>query len=56
MEPGHYGPRQNHDILNPNFRRYAERIIRPVAGHFRDRPAVIGFQIDNGVVSPKQRN
>jgi beta-galactosidase len=45
--PGYYGPRQNYDFLNPDFRRYAERIIRQVVGHFKDHPAVIGYQIDN---------
>ncbi len=47
VPPGYYGPRQNMDFLNPNFRKYAERIIRQVVGHFKDHPAVIGYQIDN---------
>ncbi len=47
VPPGDYGPRQNMDFLNPEFRRYAERIIRQVVGHFKDHPAVIGYQIDN---------
>jgi beta-galactosidase len=56
-EPGYYGPRQNYDFLNPHFRRYAERIVRQVVGHFKDHPAVIGYQIDNetfptGVATP----
>lgn len=45
--PGHYGPRQNYDFLNPHFRQHAERVIRQVASRFRDHPAVIGYQIDN---------
>ena len=45
--PGAYGPRQNMDFLNPDYRKYAERIIRQVVGHFKDHPAVIGYQIDN---------
>ena len=45
--PGYYGPRQNYDFLNPDFRRYAERIIRQIASRFKDHPAVIGYQIDN---------
>jgi beta-galactosidase len=45
--PGYYGPRQNYDLLNPDFRRYAERIIRQVIGKFKDHPAVIGYQVDN---------
>ena len=47
LTPGYYGPRQNYDFLNPHFRRYAERIVRQVVGHFKDHPAVIGYQIDN---------
>jgi beta-galactosidase len=45
--PGYYGPRQNYDFLNPYFRQHAERIIRQILSHFKDHPAVIGFQIDN---------
>jgi beta-galactosidase len=47
LAPGYYGPRQKMDFLNPNYRKYAERIIRQIAGHFKDHPAVIGYQIDN---------
>ncbi|MGA3028017.1 MAG: beta-galactosidase [Bryobacteraceae bacterium] len=42
-----YGLRQNMDITNPDFLRYAERVIRKIAGHYRDNRAVIGYQIDN---------
>ena len=57
MPPGYYGPRQNMDFLNPDFRKYAERIIRQIVGHFNRHPAVIGYQIDNetfpnGAVTP----
>lgn len=47
LPPGEYGPRQNMDFTNPYFRKYAERIIRQIVGHFKDHPAVIGYQIDN---------
>ena len=47
LPPGYYGPRQNMDFLNPDYRRYAERVIRQVVGHFHKHPAVIGYQIDN---------
>ena len=47
LPPGFYGPRQNYGFLNPYFRQHAERIIRQIVSHFRDHPAVIGFQIDN---------
>lgn len=45
--PGGYGVRQNYDFVNPDFRRHAERIIREIVSHFKDHPAVIGYQIDN---------
>ena len=45
--PGDYGPRQNYDFLNPYFRERAERVIRQMISHFKDHPAVIGYQIDN---------
>jgi len=45
--PGYYGPRQNYDFLNPYFRQHAERVIRKIMEHFKDHPAVIGYQIDN---------
>jgi beta-galactosidase len=45
--PGYYGPRQNYDFLNPNFRQRAEWIIRQIVSRFKDHPAVIGYQIDN---------
>ena len=45
--PGHYGPRQNYDFLNPYFRQHAERVVRQIVNHFKDHPAVIGYQIDN---------
>ena len=45
--PGFYGPRQNYDFLNPYFREKAERVIRQIVSHFKDHPAVIGYQIDN---------
>jgi beta-galactosidase len=42
-----YGARQNMDLVNPVFRRYAERIIRKLVAHVKDNPAVIGYQADN---------
>jgi beta-galactosidase len=42
-----FGPRQNMDILNLDFRRYAERVIRQVASRYAGDGAVIGFQADN---------
>jgi len=42
-----YGPRQNMDITNQDFRDAARRIIVALVDHVRDDPAVIGYQIDN---------
>jgi beta-galactosidase len=42
-----YGMRQNMDYDNPQFRFYAERVITNLVRHYKDHPAVIGWQIDN---------
>lgn len=42
-----YGMRQNIDFDNPRFRFYAERVITNLVSHYKDNPAVIGWQIDN---------
>jgi beta-galactosidase len=42
-----YGMRQNMDYDNSKFRFYAERVITNLVGHYKDNPAVIGWQIDN---------
>jgi beta-galactosidase len=42
-----YGMRQNMDFDNPQFRFYAERVISNLVQHYKDNPAVIGWQIDN---------
>ncbi len=42
-----YGMRQNMDTDNPNFRFYAARVITNLVSHYKDQPAVIGWQIDN---------
>ena len=47
MRPGAYGPRQNMDLTNPDFRRYSERVIRKIAEHYAHNPAIIGWQVDN---------
>ena len=43
----HYGMRQNMDFDNAKFRFYAERVITKMVSHYKDNPAVIGWQIDN---------
>jgi beta-galactosidase len=42
-----YGMRQNMDTDNPTYRFYAQRLIVNLVQHYRDSPAVIGWQIDN---------
>lgn len=45
--PMGWGRRQEIDYLDPDFRRYAERVIRAVVERYASHPAVIGFQVDN---------
>jgi beta-galactosidase len=42
-----YGYRQNTDLANSTYRFYCERVIRKILEHYKDNPAVIGYQIDN---------
>jgi len=42
-----WGARQEMDYTHAAFRFHAERVIRQVVGHYRDHPAVIGYQVDN---------
>jgi beta-galactosidase len=49
--PVFYGMRQNMDTDNATFRAYAQRLIRNLVAHYRDNPAVIGWQIDNETAS-----
>lgn len=44
---GKYGTRQNMDITNPYYRKYAEQIIRKLMECVHNYPNVIGYQIDN---------
>lgn len=43
----YYGMRQNTDLMNAQYRFYCERIIRKLMEHYKDNPAVIGYQVDN---------
>ncbi len=45
--PSSYGIRQNTDLANPTYRFYCERVIRKIVQHYKDHPAIIGYQIDN---------
>jgi len=51
-----YGIRQNTDLSNPTYRYYCERIIGKIAQHYRDHPAVVGYQIDNETTSAGAAN
>lgn len=56
-----YGMRQNMNTDDPNYRRYAERVITRMVEHYRDNPTVIGWQIDNetssyGASNPQVEN
>jgi beta-galactosidase len=51
-----YGMRQNADLLNPTYRFYCERAIRKIAEHYKDNPAIIGYQIDNETSSAEAAN
>ena len=42
-----YGMRQNMNTDDPNYRRYAERLIVNMVSHYKDNPTVIGWQLDN---------
>src|SRR6202042_1956839 len=50
-EPVTYGMRQNMDTDNPIYRKYAQRLIENLVQHYRDNPAVIGWQLDNETAS-----
>jgi len=51
-----YGMRQNMDFSSPAFRFYSERLIRNMVTHYKDNPAVIGWQIDNETGSNNANN
>ena len=55
-EPSVYGIRQNMDTDSPAYRFYAERLIRHIVAHYKDNPAVIGWQIDNETSSYEAAN
>jgi beta-galactosidase len=51
-----YGLRQNTDLANPTYRFYCERVIRKILEHYKNNPAIIGFQIDNETSSAYAAN
>jgi beta-galactosidase len=52
----HYGLRQNTDLANPTYRFYCERVIRRILEHYKNNPAIIGYQIDNETSSAGAAN
>ena len=42
-----WGGRQEVDYSHPEFRPYAERVVRAIVGRYVDHPAIIGYQVDN---------
>lgn len=52
----YYGLRQNTDLMNATYRTYCERVIRKILEHYKDNPAVIGYQIDNETSSAGAAN
>jgi beta-galactosidase len=52
----YYGMRQNTDLMNPAYRFYCERVIRKIMEHYKDNPAIIGYQIDNETSSAGAAN
>jgi beta-galactosidase len=52
----YYGYRQNTDLSNTTYRFYCERVIRKILEHYKNNPAVIGYQIDNETSSAGAAN
>src|SRR6188472_537987 len=46
-QPIPWGIRQEIDCTNPDYLRYAERVIRAVVGRYAGHPAITGYQLDN---------
>ena len=42
-----FGSRRHYCVNNPIYQHYTEQIVSKITGHFKDNPAVIGWQIDN---------
>ena len=42
-----WGGRQEVDYSHPEFRPYAERVVRAIVARYVDHPAIIGYQVDN---------
>jgi beta-galactosidase len=51
-----FGYRQNADLMNATYRFYCERVIRKLLDHYKNNPAVIGWQVDNETSSGAAAN
>ena len=47
-----FGSRRNYCLHNPHFLAATRQIVTALAEHYKDNPAVIGFQIDNELGNP----
>jgi beta-galactosidase len=52
----YYGYRQSTDLSNPTYRFYCERVSRKILEHYKNNPAIIGYQIDNETSSAGAAN
>jgi beta-galactosidase len=52
----YYGYRQNTDLSSPTYRFYCERVSRKILEHYKNNPAIIGYQIDNETSSAGAAN
>jgi beta-galactosidase len=47
-----FGSRRNYCLHNPHFLEATRQIVTALAEHYKNNPAVIGFQIDNELGNP----
>ncbi len=47
-----FGSRRNYCLNNPHFLQATRQIVTALAEHYKNNPAVIGFQIDNELGNP----
>ncbi len=47
-----FGSRRNYSLLNPHFLAATRAIVTAEAEHYKNNPAVLGFQIDNELGNP----
>jgi beta-galactosidase len=47
-----WGSRQQNNFTSPDFLRLANGVVRAMANHYKNHPAVVGWQIDNELWGP----